>query len=88
MQACKKNIKGDDKAALVAVSTKYLKTYQGGWAADKGACGKCICVRLHGGDDKFNSGINKNAAQKHIGLTFLGKVRIGAGWGVTAPLLC
>ncbi|KAI8462327.1 MAG: hypothetical protein J3K34DRAFT_194117 [Monoraphidium minutum] len=72
--ACNKWLAGDDHAALVAVSTKYLKTYQGGWAADKGACDKCMCVRLHGGDDKFNGGLQKETLSKHIGLTFLAKV--------------
>jgi hypothetical protein len=60
---------------MVAVSTKYLKTYQGGWAGDKGACGKCMCIRLHGGDDKFNAGLQKESVKRHLGLTFMGKVR-------------
>lgn len=72
--ACNLRLKGNDRAAMVAVSTKYLKTYQGGWAGDKGACGQCMCVRLHGGDDKFNTGLQKDAASKHIGLTFLAQV--------------
>jgi hypothetical protein len=38
--ACNKFLHGDDKAAMVAVSTKYLKSWQGGWAGDKGACNK------------------------------------------------
>jgi hypothetical protein len=84
--ACNLRLKGEDEAAMVAVSTKYLKTYQGGWAGDKGSCGKCMCIRLHGGDDKFNTGLQKEAASKHIGLTFLGKVRGTTGhlaffWG-------
>jgi len=85
--ACNKVLTGDDQAALVAVSTKYLKTYQGGWASDKGACDKCMCVRMHGGDDKFNKGLQREALSKHVGLTFLAKVRwclglVSRRWGV------
>ena len=76
--ACNKWLYGDDQYAMVAVSTKYLKTYHGGWAGDKGACGKCMCIRLHGGDDKFNQGLQKDNTRKHLGLTFMGKVR--ASW--------
>ncbi|KAI8464817.1 MAG: hypothetical protein J3K34DRAFT_439029 [Monoraphidium minutum] len=72
--ACNKWLQGDDNYAMVAVSTKYLKTYEGGWAASKGACDKCMCIRMHGGDDKFNTGLQKEHAQKSIGLTFMGKV--------------
>lgn len=72
--ACNKWLHGEDGYAMVAVSTKYLKTYQGGWAGDKGACDKCMCIRLHGGDDKYNQGLQKDALSKHIGLTFMGKV--------------
>ena len=74
LAACNKRLKGDDGAALVAVSTKYLKTYQGGWAGDKGACDKCVCVRLHGGDDKYNPGIQKDNVAPALGLTFKGVV--------------
>eukprot|EP00878_Enallax_costatus_P034058 GHUV01037667.1.p1 GENE.GHUV01037667.1~~GHUV01037667.1.p1 ORF type:complete len:197 (-),score=33.99 GHUV01037667.1:117-707(-) len=72
--ACNRVLRGDDNAAMVAVSTKYLKTYQGGWASDTGACWKCMCVRLHGADNKFNSGLQTDHAQKQLGLTFLAKV--------------
>lgn len=72
--ACNKVLRGNNDAAMVAVSTKYLKTYQGGWADDKGACNKCMCVRMHGADDKFNSGLQTDKASKHIGLTFLAQV--------------
>lgn len=72
--ACNRVLRGDDDAAMVAVSTKYLKTYQGGWASDTGACWKCMCVRLHGGDNKFNSGLQKDVAKERLGLTFLAKV--------------
>jgi hypothetical protein len=72
--ACNQYLYGGDEAAMVAVSTKYLKTFQGGWAPDKGSCGMCMCVRLHGADDKFNSGLQRDPASKHIGLTFLAKV--------------
>jgi hypothetical protein len=41
----------------VAVSTKYLKTAQGGWVADKGACGACMCIHLHGADNEYNTGV-------------------------------
>jgi hypothetical protein len=34
-----------------------------------------MCVRLHGADDKFNTGLQRDSVSKHIGLTFLGKVR-------------
>lgn len=72
--ACNKILHGEDDAALVAVSTKYLKSYQGGWAGDKGACDKCMCVRMHGADEVFNPGLQKDNAAKHIGLTFKAKV--------------
>jgi hypothetical protein len=75
--ACNKVLRGDNDYAMVAVSTKYLKTYQGGWAGDKGACDRCMCVRIHGGDDEYNKGIQKENARKHLGLTFLAKVRTG-----------
>jgi hypothetical protein len=75
--ACNKWLTGDDSAAMVAVSTKYLKTYHGGWSTDKGACDKCMCVRLHGADDKYNRGLQREPASKHVGLTFLAKV---GGW--------
>jgi hypothetical protein len=72
--ACNKWIQGSSEAAMVAVSTKYLKTYQGGWTSDTGACGKCMCVRMHGGDVKYNPGLQKESASKRVGLTFLAKV--------------
>ena len=50
------------------------QTYQGGWATDKGACDKCMCVRMHGGDNKYNPGLQTEPMQKHMGLTFLAKV--------------
>lgn len=73
--ACNKVLLGSDKYAMVAVSTKYLKTYQGGWTSDKGACNKCMCIRMHGGDDLFNKGLQKEKASQRIGLTFMGQVR-------------
>lgn len=72
--ACNAVLRGADDAALIAVSTKYLKTYQGGWAKDTGACNKCMCVRLHGGDAKYNTGLQKDVVSRFMGLTFLGKV--------------
>jgi hypothetical protein len=75
--ACNKVMVGDDEAGMVAVSTKYLKTYQGGWAGDKGACDRCMCVRLHGVDDNFNRGVQHDNVKPRLGLTFLARVR---GW--------
>jgi hypothetical protein len=79
--ACNRILKGSNEAALVALSTKYLKTYQGGWAADKGACNQCMCIRMHGADRAYNPGLQTQAAQRHVGLTFLGKVGGGPGVG-------
>lgn len=68
-------LKGSDEKALVAVSTKYLKTYQGGWnPSSPGACGKCMCIRLHGADEGYNPGVQKDAAKRALGLTFMGQV--------------
>lgn len=50
------------------------QTYQGGWATDKGACEQCMCVRLHGGDDKYNTGLQTEPLKKNMGLTFLARV--------------
>ena len=40
------HLQGQDDAALVAVSTKYLKTYESGfgWGAPRGSCGQCVCI--------------------------------------------
>jgi hypothetical protein len=84
--ACNKVLMGDDKYAMVAVSTKYLKTFQGGWTSDTGACNKCMCVRMHGGDDAFNKGLQKELAQPRIGLTFMAKV--GTIWGGVSLMSC
>jgi hypothetical protein len=73
--ACNRVLMGDDKHAMVAVSTKYLKTYQGGWTSDTGACNKCMCIRMHGADNAFNSGLQTDKVSKRVGLTFMGKVR-------------
>jgi hypothetical protein len=72
--ACKKWLHGDDRHALVAVSTKYLKFYQGGWSGDKGACDMCMCVMVHGADNKYNTGLQTEGVKKAMGLTFLAKV--------------
>ena len=83
LAACNQRLYGSDDAALVAVSTKYLKTFQGGWAPDKGACGQCMCVRMHGADEAFNTGLQKPMVKKHLGLTFAARVRaraLGGGW--------
>lgn len=84
--ACNKILRGDDDAALVAVSTKYLKTWQGGWASDKGACNKCMCVRLHGADNKFNTGLQTKTAERQLGLTFLAKVCTSAVFQMATTL--
>ena len=73
--ACNRILRGNDKFAMVAVSTKYLKTYQGGWTSNRGACHQCMCIRLQGGDDAYNKGLQKDSVDAHRGLTFLGKVR-------------
>jgi hypothetical protein len=44
--ACNVDLVGSNESAVVAVSTKYLKTEQHGWAEDKGSCGKCMCVHI------------------------------------------
>lgn len=72
--ACNTNLAGSDGHANVAVSTKYLKTYDGGWAPEKGACGKCVCIRVHGGDIGYNVGLQTPSVSPHIGLSFMGRV--------------
>jgi len=72
--ACAVDLAGSNETAVVAVSTKYLKTSQGGWADEKGACGQCMCVHMRGVDNKYNPGVKFYAAKQHFGLTFLGKV--------------
>jgi hypothetical protein len=80
--ACNRVLRGNDNFAMVAVSTKYLKTFQGGWTKDQGACHKCMCIRMHGGDDLFNKGLQKERVQQRMGLTMLGKVRGAGAWRV------
>jgi hypothetical protein len=46
--ACGTPLIGSDARALVAVSTRYLSSEQGGWQPEPGACGKCM-VRGRGG---------------------------------------
>ncbi len=72
--ACNVSGIGSNTHAAVAVSTRYLKTWQGGWAADKGACGKCMCITLFGGDDQYNKGLQRWVVKKHRGVTFAGRV--------------
>jgi hypothetical protein len=72
--ACNTRHVGTDEAALIAVSTKYLRTYHGGWASDKGSCGKCLCIRMHGVDSAYNPGFQPRRVRAHIGLTFKGIV--------------
>lgn len=72
--ACNVDGVGSNTHAAVAVSSKYLKSYQGGWTADKGACGKCMCISIFGGDDKYNKGLQKWIVDKYKGLSFMGKV--------------
>jgi hypothetical protein len=73
--ACNVDLAGSNDTAVVAVSTKYLKTAQHGWAEDKGSCGQCMCVHIRGVDDKYNPGVDFYEAKKYFGLTFLAKVR-------------
>jgi len=79
--ACNKVMMGDSRYASVAVSTKYLKTYQGGWAQDKGACGQCMCIMILGADNLYNKGLHKEVVRKYVGYSFMGKVmdRFGEG---------
>lgn len=72
--ACNVLGQGSNEFATVAVSTKYLKTWQGGWAKDKGACGKKVCIHVLGGDDLYNKGLQKHVVDKYRGLTFMGRV--------------
>lgn len=74
LAACKEQLYGSDTHASVAVSTKYLKTTQGGWADKKGACGKCLCISIFGGDDAYNSGLQRWVVSKYKGASFMGKV--------------
>jgi hypothetical protein len=55
--ACAVDLAGSNETALVAVSTKYLKTAQHGWAEDKGVCGRCMCVHVRGVDNRYNPGV-------------------------------
>ncbi len=70
-----------DAHATLAVSTKYLKPHQGGWAADAGACWKCACASLFGGDDAYNPGLRKSHVLAMRGLSFMARVgdRMGEG---------
>ena len=77
LSACNRILRGNDKYAMAAVSTKYLKSYQGGWGSNRGACHQCMCIRLQGADSGFNQGLQKENVNLHRGLTFLGKVRQG-----------
>jgi hypothetical protein len=80
LAACNRILRGNDDFAMVAVSTKYLKTYQGGWTSNRGACHQCMCIRLQGADNEYNKGLQTDSVDAHRGLTFLGKVRAaGAG---------
>ena len=72
--ACNVDLAGSNETAVVAVSTKYLKTAQHGWAEDKGSCGQCMCVHIRGADDKYNPGVDYYQAKNYLGLTFLAKV--------------
>jgi len=40
--ACAKRLIGTDEHAMVAVSTRYLNRWQGGWESTPGACGQCM----------------------------------------------
>lgn len=66
---------GSERYATVALSTKYLKTYEGGWNKGRpGACGKCVCISIFGADDKYNKGLHKWVVLKYKGMSFMGKV--------------
>jgi len=73
--ACNTPHSGSANYATIAVSTKYLKTKQGGWAADKGHCGQCMCVYIHGADQAYNPGLQRDNAKVHMSYAFMGKVR-------------
>lgn len=73
--ACNVSGVGSNTHATVAVSTKYLKTYQGGWATQRGACGKCMCISVFGADDLYNKGLVKTLVMQYKGLSFMGRVR-------------
>jgi hypothetical protein len=79
--ACNVSGAGSDAYATLAVSTKYLKPHQGGWAADAGACWKCACVSLFGGDDAYNRGLRRSRVLAMRGLSFMARVgdRMGEG---------
>lgn len=73
---------GSDTHATVALSTRYLKTWEGGWhPTAPGACGRCVCVSLFGGDDQYNRGLQRWVVTKYKGLSFMGRVgdRMGEG---------
>lgn len=73
--ACNTPHSGATDHATIAVSTKYLRTKQGGWADDKGHCGKCMCVYMHGADQAYNPGLQRENALAHMSYAFMGKVR-------------
>ena len=74
---------GSSRYATVALSTKYLKTYEGGWAGKgkTGACGKCVCISIFGADDMYNKGLHKWVVLKYKGMSFMGKVQDRFGEG-------
>jgi hypothetical protein len=93
--ACNATLVGSNQTAMVAVSTKYLKTAQHGWVEDKGSCGKCMCVHIRGVDDQYNTGVSYYHAKQYFGLTFLAQVSghqplPGSAWALQLlwPLLC
>lgn len=51
------DLEGSNETAMVAVSTKYLKTSQHGWVDDKGSCGRCMCIHVRGVDNLYNPGV-------------------------------
>jgi hypothetical protein len=73
--ACNNPHSGSTNHATIAVSTKYLKTHQGGWQEDRGHCGKCMCVHIHGADNEYNTGLQKDNARAHMHYAFMGRVR-------------
>ncbi|KAF6252721.1 hypothetical protein COO60DRAFT_1463572 [Scenedesmus sp. NREL 46B-D3] len=74
LAACKEQLVGSPTHASVAVSTKYLKTTDGGWARSKGSCGLCMCISIMGADDEYNKGVHRWVVQKYKGMSFMGRV--------------
>ena len=72
--ACNVDLIGSDTHATVAVSSKYLRSQDGGWAANKGACGQCMCVHVNGGDAAYNQWLFEDSVRAQKGLCFMARV--------------